>query len=355
MSDITDTTSQASAESSAGDERSGDDRSSATHHGEYRPTPHRRKRRPWRVALVVLGSFLGLVLAVAAGGYAYVNHLVSSIPRVNVAYLAPVTPGSGQTFLFTASAYGPTEPSGLTPSPNYSELFMLIHINANGKAGGAVTIPGDTIVNVPGHGSHPLYYALKTGGPSLAVHTITTVTGVPINHYARIDFNHVAGLVNAIGGVQVTIPKATTAFGQTFHAGVNQLTGVTAVYYARDPSLSQSARTLRQEVLVRDTLAKIGNEHLLTNPLTMVSVLNALTSALTVDSNMTNSEVTSLAKQLGGLGGSAATFVTAATQKVNGKLVLNPAIDNQLWTAIEHDGIAGFAAKYPSTVTPQAA
>ena len=36
---------------------------------------------------------------------------------------------------------------------------MLLHINANGKAGGAVTIPGDTIVNVPGHGAHPLWYA----------------------------------------------------------------------------------------------------------------------------------------------------------------------------------------------------
>ena len=356
MSDMTDTTSQADTEPFAGDDRpAGDNRPSGSHHGEYRPTPHRRKRRPWRIALVAFGSFLGLVLVVAAGGYAYVNHLVSSIPRVKVAYLTAATSGSGQTFLVTANPLGPTAPNGQsTSSPTYSELFMLLHINANGKAGGAVTIPGNTIVNVPGHGTHPLYYALKTGGPSLAVETITQATGVPINHYARIDFNHVASLLDAIGGVEVTIPKTTSSFGQTFHAGVNQLTGVTAVYYARDPSLSQQARTLRQEVLVRDTLAKIGNDHLLTNPVTMVSVLKALTSALTVDSNMTNSEVESLARQLGGLGGSAATFVTAATQTVHGKVVLNPAIDNQLWTAIQHDGIKGFAAKYPSTLTPQA-
>ena len=350
MSDMTDTTSQAGAEPFAGD-----DRPSASHRGENRPTPHRRKRRPWRIALVALGSFLGLVLVVAAGGYAYVNHLVSSIPRVKVAYLTAATSGSGQTFLVTANPLGPTGINGQsTSSPTYSELFMLLHINANGKAGGAVTIPGNTIVNVPGHGTHPLYYALKTGGPSLAVETITKLTGVPINHYARIDFTHVAGLLDAIGGVNVTIPKTTTSFGQTFHAGVNQLTGVTAVYYARDPALSQEGRTLRQEVLVRDTLAKIGNDHLLTNPVTMVSVLKALTSALTVDSNMTNSEVVSLAHQLGGLGGSAATFVTATTQTVHGQLVLNPAIDNQLWTAVEQDGIKGFAAQHPSTVTPPA-
>jgi polyisoprenyl-teichoic acid--peptidoglycan teichoic acid transferase len=320
----------------------------------HRPRPHPRRRRPWRIALISLGSLLGLVLVVAVGGYAYVNHLVSSIPRVKIASLAAVTANSGQTFLFTANPYGPTGLNGQsTSSPNYSKLFMLLHINANGKAGGSVTIPGDTIVNVPGHGAQPLWDALKIGGPNLAVETITRVTGLPVNHYARIDFNHVASLMNTIGGVDITIPKTTKAFGQTFHAGVNHLTGVTAVYYAREPSLSDESRTLRQEVLVRAVLAKIGDEHLLTNPVIMVSVLKAITSALTVDSNMSNSEVVSLARQLGSLAGSAATFVTAATHTVHGQLVLNPAIDNQLWTAIKQDDIKGFAAKYPSTATPQ--
>jgi len=340
---MADVTSRTDAEPSAG--RSGSHRP-----GQRRP---RGRRRPWRIALISLGSLLGLVLVVAAGGYLYVNHLVSSIPRVKVAYLAAVTANSGQTFLVTANPLGPTGANGQSTSlPNYSKLFMLLHINANGKAGGAVTIPGDTVVNVPGFGAHPLWYALQKGGPSLAVETIARLTGDPINHYARVDFTHVATLVDAVGGVDVTIPKTSTSFGQTFQAGVNHLTGVTAVYYARDPSLSDEDRTLRQEVLVRNVLAKIGDDHLLTNPVTMVHVLKVITSALTVDSNMTNSEVTSLARQLGGLGSSAATFVTAATRTVHGQLVVNPAIDNQLWTAIKHNNIEGFAAMHSSLVTP---
>lgn len=339
---MADMTSQAGAKPSAGQD------------GSNGPGPRRRRRRPLRIVLISLGSFLGLVLVVAAGGYAYVNHLVSSIPRVKVDYLAATTANSGQTFLFTADPYGPTGINGQSTSlPNYSKLFMLLHINANGRAGGAVTIPGDTVVSVPGHGTQPIWYALKTGGPSLLVHTITNLTGVPVNHYAKIDFNHVSGLLNVIGGVDINIPKTTTAFGQTFHAGVNHLTGVTAVYYARIPALSDEGRTLRQEVLVRAVLAKIGDDHLLTNPVTMISVLRAITSALTTDSNMTNSEVVSLARELGGLTGSAATFVTAATQTVHNKLVLNTVIDGQLWAAIRHDDIVAFAAKYPSTVTPQ--
>jgi LCP family protein required for cell wall assembly len=326
---------------------------SAGRDGEHPPAPHRRKRRPWRIALIATGSLLALAIAVAAGGFAYVNHLASSIPRIKVAGLVAAT-SSGQTILVTANPFGPTGLNGQSTSvPAYSKLFMLLHIDANGHAGGAVTIPGDTVVNVPGHGAQALWEADKEGGPSLVVKTITGATGVPINHYARIDFNHVASLLDAVGGITVTIPKTSTAFGQTFHKGANFLTGVTAVYYARDPALSDEDRTLRQEVIVRDTLAKIGDDHLLTNPVTMVSVLKAITSALTVDSNMTNSQVMSLARELGGLSGSAATFVTAPTQTVHGKLVLNTAITNQLWTAVENDDLAGFAKQYPTAVTPQ--
>jgi LCP family protein required for cell wall assembly len=320
--------------------------------GDQPQGSHPRKRRPWRIALIAICSLLALAIAAAAGGYAYVNHLASGIPRIKVTNLAQAT-SSAETILVTANPFGPTGRSGQSTSrPAYSELFMLLHINANGRAGGAVTIPADTIVNVPGHGAQPLWYADKVGGPSLVVKTITGATGIPINHYARIDFNHVATLVDAIGGVTITIPETSTAFGQTFHKGANFLTGVLAVYYARDPSLNDEDRTLRQEVIVRTALAKIGDDHLLTNPLTLVSVLKAITSALTVDSNLTNSDVMSLATELRGLTGSAATFVTAPTQTVNGKLVLNTAIGGQLRTAVQKDDIAGFAKQYPKAVTP---
>src|ERR1700722_9518151 len=229
MSEITNMTGVGSSGDSAGRD------------SEQPQAPHRRRRRPRRIALVAIGSVLALVIAAAAGGYLYVNHLASNIPRIKVADLVTPT-SSAQTILVTADPFGPTAANGQSTSvPAYSELFMLLHINADGRAGGVVTIPGDTIVNVPGHGTHPLWYADKVGGPSLVVKTIANATGIPIDHYARIDFNHVANLLDAIGGVTVTIPEASTAFGQTFQKGANFLTGVLAVYYARDPALSDEA------------------------------------------------------------------------------------------------------------------
>lgn len=313
--------------------------------------PRQRRRHPWRIALASLGSVLALAIVAAFGTYAYFNHLVSSIPRVHVAYLTAAT--GAETFLVTGYQEGPTGSSG--QSSGLSNIVMLLHINANGQPGGAVTIPGNVVVSVPGAGSEPLWDALQKGGPSLLVRTVEQLTGDPVNHYARIDFNHALDLVNAIGGVDVTVPAATKGFGYKLPKGTDNLDGLTAIYYARDPSLSTHDRLLRQENLIRAVLTKIGADHLLTNPVTMARVLKAVTSALTVDSNLSNAQVVSLVRKFGGQNGSGVPFVTAPTQTKNGELVLDTPITSQLWTAIKQDSIASFAAKYPSTVTPLAA
>jgi LCP family protein required for cell wall assembly len=304
------------------------------------------------MVLISVGSVLAVAIAAGVGIYAYVNHAVSSIPRVHVGNLSGSGAGSAETFLIAGS---PLEPNGTAVQgvpPNYTKLFLLLHINANGRTGGVVGIPGDAMVNVPGVGTKPLWYAFKTGGPSLLVLTVRQLTGVPINHYAEIDLNHMTSLIDAIGGVDITLPTSSKADGHTFTVGVNHLTGITAVYYARDPSLTDADRMLREENLLRAILVKIANDHLLTSPITAIRVINAITSTLTVDSNMSNSQIESLARKLGGLGSNAATFVTAPTQTVNGRLVLNLPIASQLWTATEKNTIAKFATAFPATVTP---
>jgi LCP family protein required for cell wall assembly len=335
-------------------------RDSAGQADDHPADPGRRKRRPWRVVLITLGSVLTLLIVAVIGSYAYVNHVVSSIPRLQVAHLVAATGPSGtldgQTFLITAYPLGPTgTTSKKTAQTGYSDLVMLLHTNADGKGGGAVTIPGNVKVAVPGRGSEPLWDSITQGGPSLLVQAITRFTGIPINHYARLDFSHIASLVDAIGGIDVTVPAATTGFGYKFTKGVNHLTGVTAIYYGRDPSISAQDRLLRQENIVRTVMTKITDDHLLVNPITMVHVLNAITSMLAVDSNFTNSDVESLARQFGKLAADAATFVTAPTRTAGGKVLPNTALDAQLWTAVKHDSIAAFAQEHPSTVAPQAA
>ena len=226
---------------------------------------------------------------------------------------------------------------------------MLMHLDAHDKRGGVVSIPPQTLVQVPGHGLKQIDTALGYGGPSLLVKTVEQLTHVQIDHYARIKFTGVSNLFNVIGGVNVTLPKKSRYQG--VHLPRWELT---AVDYVPNPSISPDSRVVLQQSLLRAILDKITKMHLLTNPLTAVRVVHAMVAMLTVDSNFTNSEVEGFATRLDRVGGSARTFVTAPTYTVSGDVYLNSSLSNKLWTAIRHDSIAAFAAKYPATVTPRA-
>lgn len=298
----------------------------------------RQKRRSLRIILGSLASLIGLAAVAAVGAYAYVNHLAGSIHRVHVARLAAAAGGpSGQAMNVLVT--GQDRPNGGPDVP--SGLIMILHLNAGEQAGGAVSIHPFALVNVPGHGQARIQDALTYGGPSLLVQTVASVTHVRIDHYARVDLPHVANTVNAVGGV--SMPTSS---------GVMHLNGAAALRYARDPALSEENRVLRQQALLRAIMRKITNFHLLANPATMVRVLNAMTAMLTVDSNFTTSQLATLAKALGGLPSSNATFVIVPyTHTATGQVRLLP-LASSLWTAISHDVLAGWAKSNPAWVTP---
>jgi LCP family protein required for cell wall assembly len=313
--------------------------------------PARRRRRRRRFTLLSVLAVLVLIGAPVLTGAAVIVSMLSSIPRVPVAHLdaavrpagGPPSAGSGQTTLITGSGAPGEKPGG---------LIMLLHLNASGKSGGAVSIPPTAIVNIPGHGRDQIENALAYGGPTLLVQTVEQLTRVPVNHYARIDISHIIDVVDTIGGVNVIIPGGATSFGHTFHPGINHLDGVTAIDYVRDPSLSQAGRVLRQQNLVRAVMNKLLRRRMLLDPVAAYKVLDSLTKMLTVDSNFSDTEIAAFAAELGGLSGHNAVFLTAPSITVAGNTYLAPRRSQQLWRAINTDTIWLFAARYPDSVTP---
>ena len=316
--------------------------------------PPKRRRRGLRITLLSLASVIVLLGATAVGTFIYVNNELGSIPRIPVKYLATDSSSDGMTILLTDTDDGTAAVNSVKQPAAKSGMILLLHIDAGNRAAGVVTIPAGTIVNVPGHGKMPIEDVDAIGGPSLLVETVRDLTGVPINHFARIDFVHVAVLVDALGGVSITLPSATESFGHQFRAGVNQIGGIEALEYTGDPTLTEAGRVLRQQYLTRVILDKMGSGRLLVNPLKANGVLHALVSMLTVDSNFSNSQVETLATQLGSLAGPASTFITAPTQVTNGTEMLEPAQSAALWSAVRNGTITAFAGKYPSSLTPTA-
>ena len=310
----------------------------------------RKRRRIRRIMIRSTVALIAVAVVAAAGLYAVANHLESNIRRIPVTLAAAPQDSKRLTVLITSTQTGPTGVSA--PASTATGMIMLLHLNADGQTGGVVSIPPGMVVRVPGHGMTAIENATVDGGPSLLVRTVQQLTGVPINHFARVDFNRMVDLVNAVGGVDVTIPTAFTSHGHKFATGVNNLRGVTALYYARDPAISEQTRVLRQQNLLRGAIDKITHARLLTNPIATIGLLNALTGALTVDSNFSNSQLLTLVSSFRDVAKSNGTYLTAPTKVVNGQEVLNSALSGPLWSAVKNDSLTAFAKQHSSLVTP---
>jgi len=99
-----------------------------------------------------------------------------------------------------------------------SDTMILLTLDPLSKTAGMLSIPRDLWVSIPGfhHGKiNTAYYLgdinqLPGGGPALAVKTVETLLGVPINYYAQIDFGAFVRFIDEIGGVKINVPEPIT-------------------------------------------------------------------------------------------------------------------------------------------------
>ncbi|WP_119070187.1 LCP family protein [Rubrobacter indicoceani] len=73
--------------------------------------------------------------------------------------------------------------------------------------GGMLAVPRDTLVEIPEVGEDKVNAAFATGGPELTVETVEGLTDRRINNYIVIDFGGVEEIVDAIGGVTLTVEE----------------------------------------------------------------------------------------------------------------------------------------------------
>ena len=316
--------------------------------------PPKRKRKKLKRVLIASGTSLVLLVgAVVAIGLFYANHLASSVKRIQVTALTakdqPAAAPGSMTILLTDTQ--------VMPGQNTTTgLVELLHINPGDHRGAVICIPANTWVKVPGHGKMELGQTLAIGGPSLMVETLERLTHVDINHYSAVDFAGLPSVVGAMHGVDVDVPYSTISDGFRFPRGINDLNSADVLAYVRQPGVSEIGREYLQGNLLRDILDKIARDHFFRPSMENVRVLDAVVHAVSVDSDLSNSQLTRLALSLGHLSGRDGTFVIAPIQKSSpGKggtkpvhLALN--ISRKLWAAINNNSVASFAVEYPGLV-----
>jgi LCP family protein required for cell wall assembly len=101
-----------------------------------------------------------------------------------------------------ARVKGQAEPGAQTiGAPSRSDSIMLIR--TGGGASARLSVPRDTVIDIPGHGRNKINAAYAFGGTALAVQTISRYLGIRINHVIEVDFANFPKLIDSMGGIDV--------------------------------------------------------------------------------------------------------------------------------------------------------
>ena len=99
--------------------------------------------------------------------------------------------------------------------PTRSDAMVLAGMQPDSRQAALVSIPRDLWVDIPGVGEQRINTALFFGydgadplaGPGLAVAAVEQNLGVPVDRVALIDFTAFVGLVDALGGIEIDVPR----------------------------------------------------------------------------------------------------------------------------------------------------
>lgn len=94
---------------------------------------------------------------------------------------------------------GTREPGATVSGPSRSDSIMLLRFG--GGHGAKLSIPRDTVVNIPGHGQDKINAAYAIGGPALTIQTIQQYLGIRIDHLFLVNFQNFPDLIDAMGGI----------------------------------------------------------------------------------------------------------------------------------------------------------
>ena len=74
-------------------------------------------------------------------------------------------------------------------------------MRVGGGANATLSIPRDTVVDIPGHGRNKINAAYAIGGPSLAIKTVESYLGIDVNHLVEVNFENFPQLIDSLGGI----------------------------------------------------------------------------------------------------------------------------------------------------------
>jgi LCP family protein required for cell wall assembly len=237
-----------------------------------RPSRLRRYlNRHWRALLAALGTIGIAATMVIATIVAPYNPFTGWVEGVLQEIAPGIFLGSEPQRIVILGFAG----SGTTGGDN----VLMAKVAEDGL--GLLSIPRNTLTEIPDHGRGEIGDAFAMGGPDLTRRSVAGLTGTKVTHYCVIGTEGVREIVDSTDGVRIRVPHTVSGRvtpGEpeiTLRPGPQALNGDQALVYLQGKDLQGDAeRAKRQQGFLYAMYRQaLGPMNLLANPSTLKVVL----------------------------------------------------------------------------------
>ena len=186
-----------------------------------------------------------------------------------------------------------------------NDVTMLLHISADHKRATVVSFPRDMFVDIPectapdgktfeAVSNQKMNTALNRGGLACPVSTVEAITGLEVPYAAKIEFDGVIAMSNAVGGVPVCVATAINDRQISFQlsAGEHVLAGADALQFLRSRygvgDGSDTTRISNQQQFLSSLVRTLKSSETLSNPLKLYGIAAAATQNLEFSNSLRN-------------------------------------------------------------------
>ncbi len=180
-----------------------------------------------------------------------------------------------------------------------TDAMIVANIDRDAKKVSLLSIPRDTMVEIPGHGKAKINSANEYGGPELAVESVEKILDTKIDFWVKTNFNGFQDIVDTLGGVTIDVEKKmpyqdpTDGTNINLKPGIQRLDGKHALDYVRyrHDALGDISRTQRQQKFLKALAKEI------LQPSTVLKLPKLIPDIMAnVETNLTTKQMVALAK-----------------------------------------------------------
>lgn len=220
-----------------------------------------------------------------------------------------------------------------------TDTIMLLYVPTDGRPA-LVSVPRDSLVEIPGRDAGRINAAYSFGGAPLLVETLENATGVAIDDYVEIGFGGFAAVVDALGGVEMCLDDAIQDDKAHIDlpAGCQTLDGPNALGFARARDFDPSAdlgRVERQRELIGSIADTAMSPATLLNPFALARTMLAGGDALTVDEQTGPIDLGRFALAMRSVTGGGGDTLTVPLSRVGNTVDWDDEQAGRLWAAMQ--------------------